>query len=87
VTYTYQVLGREYQSNAITPGFDVGGTGAEKITGKYPEGRQVRVYYDPQYPSRAVLERGTPGYVKWLWLAMILLDVFVCGVAVILAYA
>jgi hypothetical protein len=37
------------------------------------------VYYDPNKPSEAVLERSAPGFVPWLWVALILLDVFLCG--------
>mgnify|MGYP007006507441 CR=1 FL=1 len=36
--------------------------------------------------SDALLERGMPGYVKWLWVALILTDLFLCGMGVFLAF-
>jgi len=42
------------------------------------------VFYDPDHPSKAVLERGMPGYIKWLWVALVLTDLFLCGMGVFL---
>jgi hypothetical protein len=87
VRYAYQVAGNAYESNKIYPGVEMGGTGTHKIVERYPAGTQVMVYYDPQDPSKALLERSTPGYIKWLWVTVILTDLFLCVLAVVLAYA
>ena len=79
VHYSYQVLGREYEANRIMPGPEVGGSGAQKIVDLYPVGAQVAVFYNPQNPYEAVLERGTPGHVKWLWVTLVLVNIFLCG--------
>jgi hypothetical protein len=60
VLYTYQVEGQQYQSQRIYFGGVVGGTAMTGVVKKYPIGAQVPVYYDPQNPADAVLERSTP---------------------------
>ncbi|MFT3890215.1 MAG: DUF3592 domain-containing protein [Anaerolineales bacterium] len=63
IEYEYSVLGTNYVSNKISfsqlMGFDdtALGTAEEKVK-KFPAGRSVTVYYDPQEPQRAVLETG-----------------------------
>ncbi|MEW6287179.1 MAG: DUF3592 domain-containing protein [Chloroflexota bacterium] len=86
VHYAYHVMGQAYQGNKIAPGPRVGGTGAQKVTGRYPIGAQVMVYYDPNNPSEAVLERSMPGYVNVLWAVVILIDLCLCGMAVFMAF-
>ena len=86
VVYNYRVMGQMLQGNKVMPGMEVGGSGAHKVVARYPTGAQVMVYYDPNNPSDAVLERGMPGYIKWLWVTMILVDVFLCGLGVFLAF-
>jgi hypothetical protein len=83
VQYSYQVGGQAYQSYKLAPGPEVGGTGARKIIAKYPAGAQVMVFYDPQNPAEAVLERKAPA--QWLmWLILAIFDVTLCGVIPIL---
>ena len=83
VQYSYQVGGQAYQSYKLAPGPEVGGTGARKVIGKYPAGAQVMVFYDPQNPAEAVLERKAPA--QWLmWLILAIFDVTLCGVIPIL---
>jgi hypothetical protein len=86
VNYSYQVMGQPHQGNKIVPGPAVGGSGANKVVARYPVGAQVMVYYDPNNPSDAVLERGMPGYIKWLWITLVLTDLFLCGLGAFLAY-
>lgn len=38
---------------------------AERIVARYPAGRDVQVYYNPQDPEQAVLE---PGGQAWIWI-------------------
>src|SRR5687768_7415344 len=60
VRYSYQAGGQTYQGGRIAPGMEVGGSGAEKVIARYPLNSQVAVYYDPQNPSDAVLEKSAP---------------------------
>lgn len=79
VQYSYQVSGQTHQSMKLAPGPEVGGTGARKVVAKYPPGAQVMVFYNPQNPSEAVLERKAPA--QWLmWLLLIVFDCTLCGV-------
>ena len=79
VQYSYQISGQTYQSMKLAPGPEVGGTGARKVVAKYPAGAQVMVFYNPQNPSDAVLERKAPA--QWLmWLLLIICDCALCGV-------
>lgn len=87
VQYSYQVMGQMLQGSKVQPGPEVGGTGAQKVVNRYPAGAQVMVYYDANNPSDAVLERSMPGFIKWLWVALILTDLFLCGMAVVMAFA
>jgi hypothetical protein len=61
VGFQYQVDGRNYISSRIA--FGTGDTGgsekwARKIVDKYPAGKTVTVYYNPQDPQYGVLESG-----------------------------
>lgn len=86
VQYSYQVNGQMYQGQKIAPGMEVGGTGAGKVVERYPAGAQVMVFYDPNNPSDAVLEKKAPA--QWiLWLVLIVLDVMLCGMAFAFAFA
>jgi len=79
VMYSYQAMGQAYQGNKIAPGPEVGGMGAQKVVARYPMGTQVMVYYNPQNPSEALLERSTPSIVKVLWISLVAADLFLCG--------
>jgi hypothetical protein len=79
VQYSYQVSGQPYRSTKPAPGPEVGGTGAGKVVARYPAGAQVMVFYNPQNPAEAVLERKAPA--QWLmWLLLIIFDCTLCGV-------
>lgn len=79
VQYSYQVSGQGYQAAKLAPGPEVGGTGAGKIVARYPAGAQVMVFYNPQNPSDAVLERKAPA--QWImWLLLLIFDCTLCGV-------
>ena len=78
VQYSYQVNGQAYQGYKLAPGPEVGGSGAKKVVAKYPAGAQVMVFYDPQKPSDAVLERKAPA--MWLmWFLLVIFDCALCG--------
>jgi hypothetical protein len=79
VQYSYQVGGQSYQSMKLAPGPEVGGSGARGVVAKYPVGAQVMVFYNPQNPSDAVLERKAPA--MWLmWLLLVVFNCVLCGV-------
>jgi len=86
VQYNYKVMGQTLQGGRIMPGPPVGGSGAKKIVARYAAGAQVMVYYDPNNPSDALLERDMPRHVKWLWITLVLVDVFLCGLGAFLTY-
>ena len=86
VQYSYQVNGRGYQSMKIAPGPELGGTGAKKVVARYPAGAQVMVFYDPQNPSDAVLEKKAPA--QWfMWLMLGIFDCTLCGVLPIIWFS
>lgn len=74
VLYTYQIEGQQYQSQRIYFGGVVGGTAMTGVIKKYPVGAQVPVYYNPQNPADAVLERSIP-MAKFLGLIGVILMV------------
>jgi hypothetical protein len=85
VQYSYQVGGQPYQNSKLAPGPEVGGTGAGNVVARYPAGAQVMVFYDPQNPAEAVLERKAPA--QWLmWLLLIVFDCALCGVIPLLYF-
>jgi hypothetical protein len=86
VQYSYQVSGQTYQSTKLAPGPEVGGTGAGKVVARYPAGAQVMVFYNPENPSEAVLERKAPA--QWvMWLILIIFDCTLLGVIPIIWWA
>ena len=85
VQYSYQISGQTYQGNKYAPGPEIGGTGAHKVVNRYPAGSQVMVFYNPQNPADAVLERKAPAL--WLfWLLLAIFDCTLCGIIPILWY-
>jgi len=59
VVYVYEVNGKKRQNSVIVPG-DVtlaGNDYAEKIVARYPAGSEVTVYYNPNKPDDAFLEK------------------------------
>lgn len=87
VRYAYQIMGRAYESLKVMPGMDVGGSGAHRVVSRYPVGAQVMVYYNPENPSEALLERSMPGHIKWFWIILAILNVFLCGLGAVLFLA
>ena len=64
IRYAYEVGGKAYESDQI----QLGGTSEtsrpgefERIVARYPEGKRVTVYYDPDDPATATLEPGALG--------------------------
>jgi hypothetical protein len=71
VTYEYQVDGSDYRSQGIRfimPPF-YSPDGAREIQADYPQGAQVRAFYNPRNPAQSVLEPGVP---PGMWIRLIL---------------
>ena len=80
VVYDYEVRGQRYQGNRI--GFSEIGAGwagpAQQKIARYPVGGAAQVYYNPQNPMEAVLERSAPGN-PFLWIIVIILAASLIG--------
>lgn len=81
VEYTYQVAGKQYSAKRLSFGAQVAPNNPapvqEKLQ-KYPVGGQVAVYYDPQNPSDAVLERQAGGFKMGLIIGIVCLVISLC---------
>lgn len=72
VTYTYEVDGKKHKSESILRGgiSSRGRKYSEEVVARYPKGAEVTVYYNPQNPSEACLERYSLAKApEWKWLA------------------
>jgi hypothetical protein len=67
VQYGYRVGGMDYTAERIGWGGREYNTKekAEAVCARYPAGQPVAVYYDPQAPSKAVLEPSAKGGMSW----------------------
>jgi hypothetical protein len=80
IEFGYSVGGEEYRSQQIRYfGLPRTYRGLVELVERYPEGKEVVVYFDPEKPSRAVLE---PGFVAWHGVACYCAVVFWLIVAV-----
>jgi hypothetical protein len=79
VKYRYKVQGQEHESEQVS--YQVksarSGTGATDLIARYPVGKSVDVFYDPDQPGRAVLERGASN----LWIALVGVGLLFLGYA------
>ena len=81
IEYTYQVGGQEYSGHNITFGFRKSSSShakAEAALARFPIGGQVTVYYDPNNPGEAVLERKAGGSTLSLVLGIVFLVISLC---------
>ncbi len=62
VRYRYHVNGKEYHSSTVNPTHYAfqGKAAAQAGADRYPVGARVTVYYDPEKPRSAVLQRSDP---------------------------
>ena len=65
VNYRYTVKGTTFSSNTVSYGQHSSTESSRdrqrEIANRYPKGKTVDVYYDPQSPEEAVLEPGITG--------------------------
>lgn len=70
VTYEYSIAGQVYRCNRVTIGEDRGNFEVAETIARYPVGKPVTVYYNPNKRSEAVLERDMPqgmwGCIGWM---------------------
>ncbi|PIO47248.1 MAG: hypothetical protein CMR00_11450 [[Chlorobium] sp. 445] len=62
IEYEYSVAGMRFQSTQLAPAFML--YNAREMANKYPVGAAVTVYYNPDNPEEAVLERQSA--VTWV---------------------
>jgi len=79
IEFDYEVAGQKHRGTTVSY-IGPPAQSAEKaaLVARYPVGREVRVYYDPADPSRAVLER-TPSRA---WMAAVLMGVVLVAVGI-----
>ncbi len=87
VMYQYHVDGTTFESQQVSPGMAWGGTGAIKVVEQYPIGSQVTVFYNPAQPSTALLERKPPTVTIWLWITLVIVNLFFCGMSAVFYFA
>ncbi len=83
VEYSYQVGGQSFTSRRMVFGAVKGYSSpakAEKELARYPAGAAVTVYYNPENPAEAVLERTAGGFNAMLIGGIICLVIGLCGV-------
>lgn len=73
--YEYHVAGRHYASTRrVFEGLQLyEDRAAQAILARYPAGQAVTVYYDPDQPSEATLERRQAGLASGLLIGLVLL--------------
>lgn len=91
VEYLYEFLGTEYTGNRITFGGSTGNSNrkkSEETLAKYPVGKSIPIYYDPNNPQDSVLIRkmGTGGMV-FLVVGILFVFISICttGIGAIFA--
>lgn len=60
ITYRYTVNGKQFTCDRLSVGEDLGNDDVRGKLERYPKGRMVEVFYNPEKPGKAVLERGLP---------------------------
>jgi hypothetical protein len=87
VKYTYSVMGNAYQGSRIGFGVTVSGleSSAKQMVARFPTGATRTVYYNPQNPAQAVLERKVENSATALIVAIVCLLVGI-GSCVVTAY-
>ena len=60
VTYEFKVGGKKRTGSRVSVGEDLGNVAVQETLIRYPTGKDVTVYYNPDNPEQAVLERDPP---------------------------
>lgn len=85
VLYEYAVNGQRLRGNRIRFGADIGygwTAKAQETVNQYPEGALVEVFYNPDQPAEAVLQRSASGSNRmFLFIALIIVASVLCTLA------
>lgn len=82
VQYEYSLMGQKFSGNRVTFGYaSYDRTTAENKIAPYPQGGTVQVHYDPDDPSKAVLEPKAAGGTSSIVVAVIF---FIVGLALLI---
>lgn len=60
VTYEFKLDGKKRTGSRVSIGEDLGNVAVEETLIRYPTGKDVTVFYNPDNPEQAVLERDPP---------------------------
>ena len=81
IRYSYQVAGQYYEGNKIGFGFQQSYSSqakAQAALSRFPPSGEVSVYYDPQNPAEAVLERKAGGSTASWMIGIVFLVIGLC---------
>lgn len=78
VSYSFSVGTETYRSKRICLMGEPDGS-VSAVLKRYPEGRIVTVYYNPQDPSECILERDAPARIREAWLGTAFLAALILG--------
>jgi hypothetical protein len=84
IVYEYTVNGQRYQNNRVTLGSEVGRgsyAAVERKVARYPVGSSVEVFYNPDNPLDAALEKTAPAGNIFLLIALLMLAILACTIA------
>ena len=79
IEYEYTVAGRKYRGTRVSIGENMGNFEVAETIARYPVGKEVTVYYNPNKREQAVLERDIPG---WIWKAGVIIALVIVGLLV-----
>lgn len=85
VIYDYVVNGAGYRSSCVqfgTPTTYLLKSSAEAVLGRYPVDSHLTVYYNPENPAEAVLDRTSPGGLEYILIGI----VFIIMTVVVVMY-
>jgi hypothetical protein len=63
IVYEYKVANHTFHGDRVTIGEDLGNSEVAETIAKYPKGKPVTVYYNPNKRTESVLERDLPAFV------------------------
>ena len=77
VVYEYKIATRTYRCDRVSIGENLGNFEVAETLAKYPLGKEVTVYYNPNNRAEAVLERELPSF---LWKGVVIIVLVLAGV-------
>lgn len=78
VAYSFAVGSTTYRSRRICPMGEPDGS-ISAVLKRYPKGKIVAVYYNPENPDECILERGEPGKIREAWVGIAVLAGLILG--------